>query len=660
MLTEIAAETTVKHKILIFLLMFSLLSEGAAAFELGRNTQNEGGKFSNKSYNVLIISSYSSGYTWSDDIIDYIGKELSLSEKRNFEINLEYLASEYQQDHQNWKFRMNVILNSYRNQLPDLIVLVSDEAWFAYRHARKKHYEDVPVLLVAVKSASPDDAQLDSLDNLKSYTQFKKTTDLLAENNATGLIRELNVSSVIELMDTLVPDLREIAVITDRRLQGVFTYLHAADYLSKERRDLRGYYISSSKVTTDSLFSVVQKFGDTTAMLLSSWFTPGHGFNFSTNYVYSQISRISTSPMFGVVAKAVTEGKFAGGYFMPRDFWGASAVKYIEKLSAGMLPSSLPPETFTDSQCYIHWGALKRYKLSTRHIPADARVIGRPTEVFTKYKIQIIIGFSILLIMAIAALLLLRSYMVLKAARKRLLDSEDNLYKALKKAQESDKLKSAFLANMSHEIRTPLNSILGFTELLSETTEESEREQYQKIIATSSDMLLRLIDDILDLSKIEAGTYEFVFEPVDVCEILNDLGQVFANKAQKGVEFSVKCKFDELMIYADKKRIFQVLTNLVSNAVKFTKHGFIKVICDLEEFDGERFLVLIVEDSGLGIPEEKIPTIFQRFVKLNDLSDGTGLGLTICSTIVQKHNGTILVKSKQGFGTKFIVRIPVK
>jgi len=135
---------------------------------------------------------------------------------------------------------------------------------------------------------------------------------------------------------------------------------------------------------------------------------------------------------------------------------------------------------------------------------------------------------------------------------------------------------------------------------------------------------------------------------------------VFSNKAHDGVEFSVKSRFDELVIYADRKRIFQVLTNLVSNAIKFTKNGFIHVVCDTEEFDGERFLVLTVEDTGLGIPEEKIPTIFQRFVKLNDLSDGTGLGLTICSTIVQKHNGTIQVKSKQGFGTKFIVRIPVK
>ena len=647
-----------KHKTLIFLLLMCLLPEALYSMQpLGRSSED---KFLKKPYNVLIISSYSSGYTWSDEIIDYIGSSLMLSEKHNYEINLEYLASEYQHDPQYSRFRLNVIMNSYRNQVPDLIVLVSDEAWFAFRHARKKHYENVPVLLVAVKSASPSEEQLANPDSISSYTQLAKTRDLLRENNATGVIRELNIRGVINLMDTMVDDLKEVAVITDSRLQGVYTSLMARDVLENERKDLKGRFIRSSEVSTDSLFKIVRGFGDTTAMLLSSWFTPGYGFNYSMNYVYSEISSISSSPMFGVVAKAVENGYFAGGYFMPENFWGKEAVKYIEKIAAGLLPSSLPPEIYTDSQCHLNWEAMKRYNLNTKNLPDNTKIFDRPTDVFRKYRIQIIITGSILLIMIIAALLLMRSYIVIKAARKRLLDSEDNLYRALKKAQESDKLKSAFLANMSHEIRTPLNSILGFTELLSETTEESEREQYQRIIASSSDMLLRLIDDILDLSKIEAGTYEFVFEPVDVCEILNDLAQVFANKAQKGVEFSVECRFDELMIYADKKRIFQVLTNLVSNAIKFTKHGFIKVICDSEEFEGERFVVLTVEDTGLGIPEEKIPTIFQRFVKLNDLSDGTGLGLTICSTIVQKHNGTIQVKSKQGFGTKFIVRIPVR
>lgn len=647
-----------KQRILIFLLLMCLLPEALYSMQpLGRPSED---KFLRKPYNVLIISSYSSGYTWSDEIIDYLGSSLMLSEKHNYEINLEYLASEYQHDPQYWRFRLNVIMNSYRNQVPDLIVLVSDEAWFAFRHARKKHYENVPVLLVAVKSASPSEEQLANPDSISSYTQLAKTRDLLRENNATGVIRELNIRGVINLMDTMVDDLKEVAVITDSRLQGVYTSLMARDVLENERKDLKGRFIRSSEVSTDSLFKIVRGFGDTTAMLLSSWFTPGYGFNYSMNYVYSEISSISSSPMFGVVAKAVENGYFAGGYFMPENFWGKEAVKYIEKIAAGLLPSSLPPEIYTDSQCHLNWEAMKRYNLNTKNLPDNTKIFDRPTDVFRKYRIQIIITGSILLIMIIAALLLMRSYIVIKAARKRLLDSEDNLYRALKKAQESDKLKSAFLANMSHEIRTPLNSILGFTELLSETTEESEREQYQRIIASSSDMLLRLIDDILDLSKIEAGTYEFVFEPVDVCEILNDLRQVFANKAQKGVDFSVECRFDELMIYADKKRIFQVLTNLVSNAIKFTKHGFIKVICDSEEFDGERFVVLTVEDTGLGIPEEKIPTIFQRFVKLNDLSDGTGLGLTICSTIVQKHNGTIQVKSKQGFGTKFIVRIPVR
>ena len=204
-----------------------------------------------------------------------------------------------------------------------------------------------------------------------------------------------------------------------------------------------------------------------------------------------------------------------------------------------------------------------------------------------------------------------------------------------------------------------MNSILGFSELLSETYDENERRQYTKIISSSSDLLLRLIDDILDLSKIEAGTYEFVFERVDICELLDELNHIFQHKVQKSVEFSVKCKFDQLEIFADRKRLFQVLTNLVSNSMKFTSKGFIKVTADIEEFDGVRMVAVIVEDTGMGIPKEKLDSIFERFVKLNDLSEGTGLGLTICNSIVQKHKGTIEVKSLYGEGSKFIVRIPV-
>ena len=141
-----------KHKTLIFLLLLCLLPEALYSAQSVKQTEKE--EYEAIPYHVLIISSYSSGYSWSDDIIDYIGGELSLSKRHNYEISLEYLSSEFQQEPQNWKFRMNVILNSYRKQIPDLIVIIADEAWFAFREARKKYYEDVPVVLVAVESLS--------------------------------------------------------------------------------------------------------------------------------------------------------------------------------------------------------------------------------------------------------------------------------------------------------------------------------------------------------------------------------------------------------------------------------------------------------------------------------------------------------------------------
>ena len=344
---------------------------------------------------------------------------------------------------------------------------------------------------------------------------------------------------------------------------------------------------------------------------------------------------------------------------MPQNFWGERAVKMIEEVEKRGSVREVPVETYTDSLFHINWDNAKERNITRRNIPKGAKIYGRPLDYVIKYKKEFTIVGIIFLIIIVSSVFVFRSYLLVRAARIRLMDSEDNLFKALRKSQESDRLKSAFLANMSHEIRTPLNSILGFSELLSETYDENERRQYTKIISSSSDLLLRLIDDILDLSKIEAGTYEFVFERVDICELLDELNQIFQHKAQKGVEFSVKCKFDQLEIFADRKRLFQVLTNLVSNSMKFTSKGFIKVTADIEEFDGVRMVTVIVEDTGMGIPKEKLDSIFERFVKLNDLSEGTGLGLTICNSIVQKHKGTIEVKSIYGEGSKFIVRIPV-
>ncbi len=228
-------------------------------------------------------------------------------------------------------------------------------------------------------------------------------------------------------------------------------------------------------------------------------------------------------------------------------------------------------------------------------------------------------------------------------------ETEAKLIKAKDKAEESDRLKSAFLANMSHEIRTPLNAIVGFSNLLAYAQEESERAQYIGIVEENNELLLQLISDILDLSKIEAGTFEFVYDRVDVRQLCEDVVTSLRVKVPVGVDLCIAPNLSECWVYSDKNRLRQVISNFVNNAFKFTPSGKITVGYMLR--DGE--VEISVTDTGVGIEEEKQKQIFDRFVKLNSFAHGTGLGLSICKSIVEQVGGRIGVNSEPGKGSRF-------
>lgn len=228
---------------------------------------------------------------------------------------------------------------------------------------------------------------------------------------------------------------------------------------------------------------------------------------------------------------------------------------------------------------------------------------------------------------------------------------ELELIQAKEKAEESDRLKSAFLANMSHEIRTPLNAIVGFSSILAETEDAEERRLYLPIVQENNELLLNLISDILDISKIEAGTIEFTKAPVDIYQLCRELITTFSHKATNG---AVELRFDEnspqIVINGDKNRITQVLSNFMTNALKFTAKGSITISYTLEKDNMVRFCVT---DTGKGIAIEKQDEVFNRFVKLDSFAQGTGLGLSISQNLVERMGGQIGLESREGEGSCF-------
>ena len=236
-------------------------------------------------------------------------------------------------------------------------------------------------------------------------------------------------------------------------------------------------------------------------------------------------------------------------------------------------------------------------------------------------------------------------------------ETEIKLIEAKERAEAADRLKSAFLANISHEIHTPLNAIVGFSSLLGETTNMEERKQYIEIVERNNELLLQLISDILDLSKIEAGTFDFIEKELDVNLMCEETVRTMRLKTKPGVELLFDNHLPECQIVSDPNRLRQVLFNLVNNAIKFTSFGSIRI--GYEQLD-ENHLRFYVADTGIGIDPDKQAHVFERFVKLNAFVHGTGLGLSVSKKIIELLGGTIGVNSKVGEGSCFWFILPIQ
>lgn len=235
-------------------------------------------------------------------------------------------------------------------------------------------------------------------------------------------------------------------------------------------------------------------------------------------------------------------------------------------------------------------------------------------------------------------------------------ETEQKLIEAKEHAEEADRLKSAFLANMSHEIRTPLNAIVGFSSLMSEATSKEEMKQFQNIIEENTNLLLQLISDVLDISKIEAGTLEFFHQQVDMEGLCQDVVNSLADKTKPGVKLIFESTGKECQLVSDPNRIRQVLNNFIGNAIKFTSSGSIRVGYTMPD---DTRLRCYVADTGIGIDKEHQESIFDRFVKVNSFIQGTGLGLPICKNIIEQLGGEVSVESELGKGATFWFTLPI-
>lgn len=600
-------------------------------------------KTSNK---VLIISSYGADYQWSNSIIDCINLKMQQS-CPGIELNIEYLSSELFVKTENWKLKLQTMLDAYQDATPLAITFISDEAWLTYNSLDTEQFKDIPLLLCAVKPHTIHiDKYSSNLTNLQ-LSDFSQTLDVMKQYNATGILREMNIDGYINLMQNTIPGMSGMVLVTDNRFYGIYTRLVFEERIKEKYSNYPVEYLDARAIKTDSLLKRIPAITVKTGVLLTSWLTGEHGFEYSKDYIYKEMASILKTPIFITNNIGLEKGYFLGGYYNKADYWGEKAgdmlVDIIRKNSA----KDISPIIEKDEQCYINWNTLHKFTLSADNLPNNAIIINNPESVFKKYKVQISVIVFVFILILIIYIYTLQSHL-------KLLETRKNLVIALNKAEESDKLKSAFLANMSHEIRTPLNSIVGFSGLIATAETEEEREEFLFIIKRNNDLLLQLISDILDISKMESGTLSFYYQTTDMNSVCNDIITTLKPRCREGVELLFIPPQENMIIITDQNRLTQVFINLVNNSIKFTESGSIEI--GYYPYDTE-LIECYVKDTGIGIPQEQTQNIFNRFVKLNNYIEGTGLGLPICKTIVEILGGEIGVESQVGHGSIFRFRI---
>ena len=555
-----------------------------------------------------------------------------------------------------WKSRMASILGKYKGKnRPSLVILLGQEAWSAYISQDTEIAKKTPSIcgMVSVNGlVLPDD----SIDTRVWEPESKNIyTDFGDYNIVAGYVYEYDVDKNIELMRRFYPDMRRVAFISDNTYGGLSMQALVKKEMEKYP-DLETIWLDGRTETFMEVSERMRRLPQNTCVLLGTWRVDCTESYVIGNTTYMLRDANPTLPVFTIASVGL--GHWALGGYTPEYHAvgkniGAVTYDFLDKGDREGVDLLTIPGNYTFDIKRLH-----EFKLDSLNLPQGAVLVNKTPSFYEQYKYWVI-GVVSAFMFLIACFLIAIYYIIrINHLKHNLEVSGEELLVAKEKAEESNRLKTAFLANMSHEIRTPLNAIVGFSSVLvSDDSSPAEKEQYCDIIQKNSDLLLHLINDILDISRMESGKIKFVWEECDVVELC----QTALSTAEYGRKTSALFLFEtpvtSLVIKTDAQRLKQVLINLLSNAAKFTPSGSIKLAIAIDKQHQQ--LELSVSDTGCGIPSDKSDRVFERFEKLNEYSQGTGLGLAISRLIIENLGGKIWVDKDYTEGARFVFTHPL-
>lgn len=594
--------------------------------------------------NVVIINSYHEGLSWTDQITKGITDELHKSIP-SAELFIEHLDSKRFIGFNYEKELLKYLFIKYQDLKVDLLITTDDIAFDFLKENRDSLFRNVPLIFCGVNN----------------YQECPE--------GITGIFEEVDYEGNIKLIEQLHPNYSKIYFVVDDTQTGNVIYQRANKILSS--------YIQSDKVeflrnlSYDEMHDAIAQLDENAVVFFTIYTKDSRNVYLSYENSITKIRGNSDLPFYGAW-DFYSEFGFVGGSAVGGYLQGSSAAKMGVRILSGEPINSIKPY-FAPTYYFFDYKVLKKHGINRNQLPEGAIILNAPFSYIKENKSQFIF-FSIIVVLLIFIIIILWGYLIYR--RKKLIaekkyhlnleKTNQQLKQAIEKAEEANRLKTAFLANMSHELRTPMNGIIGFSKLLYDNPDSSieTRQKFLNIVNKSGYILLNLINDIIDLSKIEAKQLKIHYSNCRINEIMDELYSVFISerenteKSQIQIVVSNGSNDSNFTIYSDGNRIRQVLYNLLSNALKFTQQGSI----EFGYYIDQPQIVFFVKDTGIGLSKYECDIIFERFRQIDDSSTrrygGSGLGLSISKGVIETMQGKIWVESEKSQGSTFYFSIP--